>query len=63
MNSLSQLRGLLDEIGERARPHLSHDPSAVRLDRDLADPEFVRDLFVEESRDDERHDFTFTRRQ
>ena len=34
-----QLAGHSNQIGERVRRHLLHDPASMDLERDLADPE------------------------
>ena len=41
-----ELAGHLHQFRQGVRPHLLHDASAMRFDGDLADAEFVGDLFV-----------------
>src|SRR5689334_21073498 len=48
------------QVGERSRLHFPHHLATVRLHRDLADSELSSDLLVQQARDDQRHDFSFT---
>jgi hypothetical protein len=42
-----QLAGHSNQIGERVRRHLLHDPASMDLERDLADAELRCRLLVE----------------
>src|SRR5258706_9914069 len=48
------------QVRERPRLHFAHDPSPMRLHRDLADVEFATNLLVQQSGDDQCHDLPFT---
>jgi len=48
-------RGHSYQRGERIGSHLMHDLPAVRFYRDLTDAEFAADLFVQQTRNDQRH--------
>ena len=52
-----------DEVRERRRLHLLHDPAAVGLDGDLGDAEIVGDLFVQTAGNHETHDLAFASRE
>src|SRR4029077_1839073 len=55
--------GQPDQLGQRAGPHLRHDPGAVHLDRLLADAEFRPDLLVQPARHDAGEHLDLARRQ
>jgi hypothetical protein len=44
------------QVGERVRVHFSHHLASVCLHRDLANAELEPDLFIQQARDDQRHD-------
>jgi hypothetical protein len=52
-----------DQVGQRARRHFFHDLALVGLGHDLADTQFVGDLLVEKSADDQAQGFAFARGQ
>src|SRR5215472_10227091 len=54
----SQRGGHPHEVGEGVGLHLTHHLASVRLHGDFGRAESGRDLFVEETGDDARHDFT-----
>src|SRR5882672_1483393 len=58
-----QLPGHSNEIGERVRRHLLHDPASMDLECDLADTERRRRLFVQKSADDQWEHLAFARRE
>ena len=51
------------KVRKRVCPHLAHHLTSVRLDGDLADAKFAADLLVQQTGDDQRHHFMFTRRE
>src|SRR3546814_750497 len=51
------------KIGERCRRHFPHDVPSVTLQRDLADSEFSRRLFVEKSADYQGQNLEFASRE
>jgi hypothetical protein len=55
--------GCSDKVRQGSHAHLPHNVTAMDLDRDLAQPEFSRHLFVHESSGHKRHDLPFARRE
>src|SRR6266566_452859 len=55
----SEFFGHADEVGEGFCFHLLHDVGAMKFDRSLGGSEFAGDLFIQHSRSNERHHFTF----
>ena len=51
------------QLGKRSGTHLLHDLAAMNLDRDLADAQLGRGLFVEKAAHDQRQDLALARRQ
>ena len=51
------------QLGKRSRFHLLHDVPAMYLERDLADAQLGRGLFVEKAAHDQRKDLAFPWRQ
>lgn len=55
----AEFRGYPHQVGERVSFHLLHHLTSVRLHRGLTDTQLATDLFIQQTRDDQRHDLPF----